>query len=182
MPNLPMPEGLGNPDLECVMLDIAPFEYMDRDWDYSMPLGDLFYGDIPELQYAQGLVGAKNTHVTLLFGIHPRSTYVQEVERVLDGWTPEPIIFNTISSFPSSIPGQDYNVIVAKVAKTTNLLEGHNRLLELDYTNSYPEYEPHVTLAYIKGSANVNQWIEKMRWVTDEYSYPVTRINNGLDD
>lgn len=182
MTNLPMPDGLTDKDLECVMLDIPPFKFMDRGWGASgrMPLKDVFYGDIPQLEYAQGLIGQKNAHATLLFGIHPSEGYAQEVTYALMGWDPEPIELDRITFFPSTVEGQDYKVVVATVLETTNLLEGRKRLEGLDHTDRFETYRPHVTLAYIKGAADVHEWMDKLSWVLEGRTYPVT-LNLGLD-
>lgn len=181
MSNLPMPEGVSVQDLECVMLKILPFTYMERGWGGNLPIQDLFYGKHPRLQYAQGLVGQRSAHVTLLFGIHPSTGYVREVAEALEGWTPEPIEFDRITYFPSSVEGQDYNVIIATVVETTNLLEGRERLEQLPHTDTFGVYRPHVTLAYIKGSADREEWIRGMDYILDGRIYPVSEVDYGLD-
>jgi 2'-5' RNA ligase len=164
------------------MLNIPPFKYMERGWGGPLPIEDLFYGKVPELQYAQGLVGQKQAHVTLLFGIHPGPGYVRDVAEALDGWTPDPIKLERVTYFPSSIKGQDYNVIIASVVETTNLLEGRDRLTQLPHTDTYGAYRPHVTLAYINGKADKYEWIKNMSWVLDGREYPITEIDYGLDN
>lgn len=180
MANLPMPDGLTDKDLECVMLDIEPFKFMDRGWGGNMPIHDLFYGKVPQLEYAQGLVGQKNAHATLLFGIHPSIGYVQEVTYALMGWDPEPIELDRVTFFQPTVEGQDYKVVVATVLETTNLLEGRERITQLDHTDRFDVYKPHITLAYINGEADVHEWIDKLSWVLEGRTYPVT-LNLGLD-
>lgn len=180
MPNLPMPEGLTDKELECVMLDIPPFKFMDRGWDGKIPIEDLFYGKVPQLEYAQGLVGQRNAHVTLMFGIHPSVSYVRAVTEALAPWDPEPIELERITSFPSTVAGQDYSVIVASVVETTNLLEGRTLIEQLDYTDRFETYRPHVTLAYVNASVDVHEWIDNLSWILEGRTYPVT-LNLGLD-
>ena len=181
MSNLPLPEGVTTQDLECVMLNIDPFRYMERGWGGHLPIQDLFYGKSPELQYAQGLVGQRQAHVTLLFGIHPSTGYVRDVAEALDGWTPEPIELDRVTYFTPAVGGEDYKVVVASVVETTNLLEGRDRLTQLPHTDTFGVYRPHVTLAYINGKADVHEWVKMMGWVIDGRSYPITEIDYGLD-
>ena len=181
MTNLPMPEGMGTPDLECVMLDIAPLDIHEA-YGHDLNEDDFFYGDIPELKYAQGPVAEKKAHLTLLFGIHPSPTYRRSVDAVLRGWEPEDIFIDHVGFFPSTIDGQDYNCIIGHVTPLPNLLEANARLQILDHTNRFPEYKPHVTLAYVKGSADLQTWITRMDEVFGKRTYEVTGLNYGDDD
>lgn len=161
MPKLPMPDGLGVKDLECVMLEVAPFD-IERAMGDAFKQEDLFYGDIPELTYAQGMVGDHDSHLTLLFGIHPSHDYEMNVHLALDKWDLPQLLINEIGFFPSRHEGQDYVTIVAHVGKTAALLSGHQRLTELPYSNDYSEYRPHITMAYIKGTADKKEWLYRL--------------------
>lgn len=181
MPNLPLPEGVSSPDLECVMLDIKPLRVREAYGD-DLNEDDFFYGDIPELRYAQGPVGEKTAHATVLFGIHPSPHYRRSVDAVLRGWEPEDLFIEHVGFFPSSIEGQDYNVIVGHVSPLPNLLEARARLEVLDYTDRFTEYKPHITLAYIKGEADLYEWILRMESVFANRTYEVTGLNYGDRD
>lgn len=181
MANLPMPEGLTTSDLECVMLDLPLINVQDHlGSDFKQK--NYFYGDIPELKYAQGPVAQVNPHVTLLFGIHPSETYVDDVMAALDGWVPEDIYIRKASYFPSSVEGQDYKCIVLEVAPSANLLNANKRLQALPHTNRFTEYKPHVTLAYVKGDINIDKWLARLNaYFANRVLYP-TELNLGLDD
>ena len=161
MPNLPMPDGVEMTDLECVMLEVAPFNVEAAMGD-AFSENDLFYGDHPNLEYAQGMVGETNPHLTLLFGIHPSDDYEMNVYLALDGWDLPDIMINEIGFFPSRIEGQDYVCIVAHVAQTAPLMAGNARLKELPHTDNFPNYLPHIALAYIKGSADKEEWLFRL--------------------
>ena len=174
MPNLPLPEELDTTKLECVMLKLAPLKVPNLGED------DLFYGETPELKYAQGIVGHK-AHVTLLFGIHPSADYHRNVDAVLAGWEPEPIYIDQVSTFPIRDEDQEYYVVKGDVLVTKNLLEARARLEVLDHTDGFPEYHPHVTLAYVKRSANVDKWVSRLH---DEFAmnrYEPEGIDYGDD-
>lgn len=181
MPNLPMPEGLGTPDLECVMLNVAPLDVRGAYGD-DFNENDLFYGTIPELRYAQGAVAEHKAHITLMFGIHPSPVYRRSVDAVLRGWEPEDLFIDRVGFFPSSIEGQDYNCIIGHVSPLPNLLEARARLEVLDYTDRFTEYRPHITLAYIKGSADLQTWVTRMDEVFGNRTYEVTGLDYGDDD
>jgi 2'-5' RNA ligase len=176
-----MPEGLENPDLECVMLDLAPLD-VHAAFGPDLKEKHFFYGDVPELSYAQGPVAEKNAHVTLLFGIHPSETYVDDVMAALDGWTPDEIYVRKASYFPSTVEGQDYKCIVLEVVPSANLLNANKRLQALPHTNQFTEYKPHITLAYIKGDKNIDRWLNRLNvHYANRILYP-TALNLGLDD
>jgi 2'-5' RNA ligase len=176
-----MPEGLESSDLECVMLDLAPLD-VHAAFGPDLKEKHFFYGDVPELSYAQGPVAEKNAHVTLLFGIHPSETYVDDVMAALDGWTPEEIYVRKASYFPSTVEGQDYKCIVLEVVPSANLLNANKRLQALPHTDRFTEYKPHITLAYIKGDKNIDRWLNRLNvHYSNRILYP-TALNLGLDD
>lgn len=181
MANVVLPEDLAVTDLECVMVDLPAIDIQNiMGEDYNED--DLFYGDIPELSYAKGAVAEDNAHVTLLFGIHPSPDYEQSVHLALDGWDIPSIFIEDVGFFPSRIEGQDYVAVVAHVVKTAPLLAGRNRLTVLRHTDAYPEYKPHVTLAYLKGSADKDLWISKLDDALAESIIEPLGLNLGLDD
>lgn len=181
MANLPMPEGLTNKDLECVMLDLPSLDVLEA-YGSDVQESDLYFSYHPELKYAQGDVASKQAHVTLLFGIHPSPSYVEDVYGVLTDWTMDEIVIGHVGHFPSRVEGQDYNVIVGHVMHTAPLLAGHRRLQALPHTNQFDEYKPHVTLAYIKGEADVATWVERMNAAFAHRALPVLGLNLGLED
>ncbi len=173
-----MPEGLGTPDLECVMLDLEPLQVLSN---VGGSKSDLFFGKIPELKYAQGAVAETKAHVTLLFGIHPSKDYRRNVDTVLRGWEIPIITIDHVGFFPSRIEGQDYNCVVAHVVPSPMLREGNARLQVLDHTNEYPEYKAHITLAYIKGDANLSRWIADLDKVYKGKQFIPSGLNYGDD-
>ena len=182
MANLPMPEGLKTSDLECVMLDVAPFRPHNDTirWalgdDYNP--NDLFYGDTDELKYAQGAVYDTVPHVTLLFGIHPSLTYEEDVNNVLYDWmTPD-----LMSKYVGFFEGEDYYCIVAHIDLTASLMNARRRLEALPHTTTFPEFKPHMTLAYIKKTANLFLWLERLNEKFANRVLYVSGLNLGHDD
>ncbi|UDL16434.1 phosphoesterase [Microbacterium phage Zooman] len=179
MPNIPLPEGVKETDLRYFMLN-TPLLDVSREYGKDLNEDDYFYGDIPELKYAKGPVAETKAHLTLLGGIHPSPDYKRMVDAVLRGWKPEDVFVDHVSFFPSRIEGQDYNTVIAKVSVLPNLLEGNARLQVLDHTTQY-EFKPHITLAYIKGSADLPEWIKRMDEAFGGRTFEVTGYNYGDD-
>lgn len=185
MANLPMPEGLKTSDLECVMLDVQPFRWGE---DHIPTIGelfgedfnpnDLFYGSTDELKYAQGAVYDSVPHVTLLFGIHPSLTYEEDVNSVLYDWvTPD-----LMSKYVGFFEGEGYYCIVAHLDLTAWLMNARRRLEALPHTTTYPEFKPHMTLAYIKKTANLQVWLERMNAAFANRVLYASGLNLGKDD
>lgn len=188
MPNLPLPEGVETKDLHCVMLDVPTFDIREAVGELWDDL-DLYYGE-PDgpLKYAQGAVGEDSAHVTVLFGIHPSDTFEYEVNvwEKLEHWDPPQILIRDIGLFPSRVEGEDYVVLYAEVVPSAELLIARKRLEELPYTDTFPEYKPHITLAYVRTDtgAEIDQWVEKLREAFAHTIIPASEvsINLGLDD
>lgn len=177
MPNIPLPENLQFSDLQGVFLKVEPLEVMSIVGEDKR--SELYFGTNPRLKYAQGAVGEKHAHVTLLFGIHPRASFVKDVDTVLGSWTPEDVTIDHVDFFPSSVEGEEYSVIVAKLVPSMNLLQANARLGVLDHTNGFPQYTPHVTLAYVNGRANVSAWVGALNSVYAGKTLQAVRIDYG---
>lgn len=178
MPNQKMPAGKTSADLECVMLNIEPLPVLRL--MHQGAADELFYGTTPELKYAQGAVAETKAHATLLFGIHPRPTYRRDVDAVLKGWEPETIFIENVTAFPIRDEDQEYHVLIGKVKVTRNLLEARARLETLDFTDRYAaQYQPHVTLAYVKRGKNIGTWIENMDIVYGGTMHAPIGLNYG---
>jgi len=58
---------------------------------------------------------------------------------------------------------EDYDVLVAEVELTPFLKRLNDSLKKLDHKNDYPEYSPHITIAYLKKGRYKN-------YVTDDFT------------
>lgn len=180
MPNIPAPEGVGPADMECVMLDIAPLPVLK--FMHEGAEKELFYGTTPELKYAQGAVGEKTAHATLLFGIHPNPSYRRNVDAVLRGWEPKDLLITHVDTFPIRREDQEYYVLIGKVSPSHNLRVARARLETLDHTDPFPVYQPHVTLAYVLREFDIAPWIQKLNEQYANSYHQVTGLNYGDDD
>jgi len=92
----------------------------------------------------------ESLHLTILYGFHEDVT-PEDVEKVVKGHGPITLTLGPVSRFENK-ESDGYDVLIAKVSSLdANYL---NKLLNKKFkgkiTNSYKDYNPHVTLAYVK--------------------------------
>lgn len=87
----------------------------------------------------------KETHITLLYGLHDEVS-LKDISGVLDSFEfPEEIKIHNVSLFEN----EKYDVL--KFDVDCKLLHSVNKkLCKFPYTNEYPDYQPHLTIAYLK--------------------------------
>ena len=94
-------------------------------------------------------------HCTLLYGLEEQVT-VAEVKEILDRHT-----FGTCKVHNASLFENDYDVLKFDV-KGDSLHACNKALCELPYNNKYPDYNPHMTIAYLnKGTGK--KYCERMK-------------------
>jgi hypothetical protein len=143
----------------CVMIDIPVSNWneitstIESDDVYNEP-GDHTYG----IQ--------KDPHVTILYGLHEEVTdeMVKSVFEDFDGEVS--IEVNGIDIFEN----KDYDVVKFNVVPDGDLLELHNRLSKFPNSNEYPDYKPHITIAYVKKGTG-------KKYVNPDYKYSVKNAN-----
>jgi 2'-5' RNA ligase len=84
-------------------------------------------------------------HVTVLYGLHDATPY--KVERAIKDVKPFKIELGTTSVFTNN---DDFDVV--KIDVISPELHRINKILRdnCEYTNNYPDYKPHVTVAYVQ--------------------------------
>lgn len=97
----------------------------------------------------------KDSHITLLFGLH-QDVDSNDIKNMLD-CIPKPIIeLNNINIFSGTV----YDVV--KFDIINQLLNDINiGLKSLPNTQSYPDYHPHMTICYVKAGRGV-KYIQKL--------------------
>jgi len=134
--------------LGCIMLDLEPIpvtSMLPADTAY-------FYGDDDQnLRYARGPVAEKGAHATLLYGLTPdEHAGVREresVDELLAGLDLSSVTIADIGHFPGQF-GLPYACIIAHVT-SPDLIEANRRLRFLPHVDTFLDYRPHVTLAYV---------------------------------
>ena len=83
-------------------------------------------------------------HTTLLYGLHEEVT-LENIQKVLDNYT-----YTTCKIHnPSLFENEKFDVLKFDVSGD-NLHESNSDLSKLPHTTSYPDYHPHLTIAYLK--------------------------------
>lgn len=104
-------------------------------------------------------------HTTLLYGLDEGVT-PQQVEEILDKFT-----FYTCKVHNASLFENEYDVLKFDV-NGDNLHECNEELKKLPYENSYPDYHPHLTIAYLKkgkGKKYVDMLDGKEWWLAPQH-------------
>jgi len=84
-------------------------------------------------------------HTTLLYGLHDDEITLDEVEAIYDKYT-----FYTVKAHnPSLFQNEKYDVLKFEV-EGDNLHEINSDFKEYPFTSDYPDYNPHLTIGYIK--------------------------------
>lgn len=84
-------------------------------------------------------------HCTVLYGIHDKKS--NSVRKLLKGVSPFDIKLGKVSSFTNP---EKFDVIKVEVA-SQKLHDLHDLLCDnLEVTETYPDYKPHITIAYLK--------------------------------
>lgn len=102
----------------------------------------------------------KEPHVTLLYGLHSAEISDEVIWDICKKISFGPITLTEVSSFKND------NFEVLKFDAVGNGLHECNRMLsELPNSNSYPEYQPHMTIAYLKTGTS-DKYDEDMKGVS----------------
>jgi hypothetical protein len=136
--------GINTAQLGCVMLPLKTIKpVIDESLLYKSPNPERFWID--------GMVADKKAHCTLLFGLMAKAPNIEpHIRKVLEGWEMDDVLLEDVSYFPSPYADEKYWCLIAHIHLTKLLLEGHQRLSFLPHIDTFPEYKPHMTIAYIK--------------------------------
>jgi hypothetical protein len=136
----------------CVLVDI-PDSLASKVKGFSAKIPDSEMPDEKDIQSDGAKEGGgreQHIHVTALYGLHTKS--VEDVRKVLESEAPIRVKLGKCGMFPAS---EKRNSDVLWVSVDSPDLHRINKRLrdELDYTNDYPTYKPHCTVAYLKKGA-----------------------------
>ncbi len=85
----------------------------------------------------------KEPHITVLYGLHEDA--IEPVQYLADGFGEIKATVGDIDVFGA----RDYDVVILRI-ESKDLHRLHGRLSTLPHTSTFPTYEPHITLAYVK--------------------------------
>ena len=91
--------------------------------------------------------GQENPHVTLVYGLKDEPSEIKDqILKIVEESGLKEVTIEKISHFPIDTGF----ALVALLKKSDELVKVHEDLLKLDhYTQKYPDYNPHMTLAYL---------------------------------
>lgn len=167
--------GIDTGRLGCIMLDTYPLTVSD-----IIPESDLYEQQDAE-DYLKGYVSEKEPHVTLLYGLMRSGQELKyHVDTVLKDWSAEFVTIDEVSFFyGKDDDGTQFITIIALVKTDPNLVEGNARLRFLPHVDTFPEYHPHITLAYVKSSSPWEDYIKKLDERFAGGTVAVTGLNYG---
>ena len=140
--------GIDLSDLGCVMLgtETPDTSFIDD--------RELYYARDEKRFWIDGRV--KDSHVTLKYGLL-KTVKREHVDKVLEGLAlPKMLMGDELVKFDSPYADEPYECIVMKIGKDTRnnysrqMLSLNERLNFLPHVNTFPDYNPHVTLAYVR--------------------------------
>ena len=119
----------------------------------------MLYFDFPEINKIHDAINPKDVyvdeedssfgfedepHCTLLYGLHEGVT-TKDIKKVVEKYSyPKVIAYNS-----SLFENEKYDVLKFDI-KGDNLHETNNDLKQYPYSSDYPDYHPHMTIAYLK--------------------------------
>lgn len=137
----------------CVMLDAEM-----KDWEDNHISG-IDPKDVYTKPYDDSYGLEDNPHVTVLYGIHEDEIDPEVIYDVIQNeMGPVTVKVDEISTFEND----DYDVVKYDVP-VTDELKKYREKFEKRYPNTqtFPEYHPHITLAYVKPGAG-KKYIKKL--------------------
>jgi 2'-5' RNA ligase len=167
--------GIDVQELGCIMLDTEPIVVSD-----VIAAADVYLKPEEPDSHTQGFVSEQTPHVTLLYGLMNHGPIIKShVGQMLAGWpVPDEITIEEVTFFYGD-PNEPNVVVVAKVQVTDELLEANARLRMLPHIDTFPEYHPHITLAYLKDSAEFESYVEQLNEKLSGQTVKVVGLNYG---
>lgn len=97
-------------------------------------------------------------HVTILYGIHG-DVPDADVEEIIDEIKDPKMTVNKVSVFKN----EKYDVLKFEV-DSSELHKLNKKFKTLPYTSDYPDYNPHITIAYVKAGLG-DEYVDKLNKV-----------------
>jgi hypothetical protein len=95
-------------------------------------------------------------HCTLLYGLHDDEVSLEDITKVLDKYTYTTCKGHNVSCFNNP----KYDVLKYDIMGD-NLIDTNEELKQFPFTSNYPDYHPHMTIAYLKPGMG-DKYIDKL--------------------
>ena len=123
----------------CAMIEV-PFH------DWGQITGMIDPEDVYEVVGDRSYGIQDNPHVTILYGLH-KGVSPDDIKSVIDRFSGElRIKIEGIGIFEN----EEFDVVKLNVIPDGGLQQLHEMISELPNSDQYPEYKPHITIAYVK--------------------------------
>lgn len=141
----------------CVMvgLDISNWDSLTSEIDPN----DVYHPEDP----AKGV--ETNPHVTILYGLNKGVT-VEQVKSVFDNFHGDiKVEINGVGIFEN----EEFDVVKLNVIPSESLRTLHDELKKFPNSDQYPEYKPHITIAFVKKGMG-------KKYANPNYKYTIKKI------
>lgn len=85
-------------------------------------------------------------HLTLLYGFHKDEVGIKDIKKAFKGYKELDVELESVDLFEND----EFDVVKFKVKKTKELLDINKKLSKLPHTTNFPDYNPHITIGYVK--------------------------------
>ncbi len=160
-------------DLGCIMLDTEKLDVLKHvPEDLHSELNDA----TTRHDHAMGAVAETEAHVTLLYGLLENgNVWKDKVDAVLSDWSIDSVKVEEVGYFETP----DSFAVIAHIKKTPELIDGHERLTLLPHIQTFSEYKPHLTLAYVSKDAAIDDWVDHLGTAYNGKTIKAKGINYG---
>lgn len=158
-----------NYDYGCVMVDVPV-----KNWEEITSFIDNQDLYIVENDNTYGL--QDRPHLTLLYGLHKEVTS-EMVEDVLKDVKPFDIEIDGVDIFEN----EDYDVVKFNIKKTDILQSIFDDLSKLPNSNSFKDYKPHITIAYVKKGTGKKYIKPNYKWQVNDIDDITYSMTNGQE-
>lgn len=161
-------EMVDNPDYGCVMLyaDVPNWEKKHL----SMIDPEDIY-DVPDKGMNRGL--EHTPHVTIIYGLHLDKIKPEEIKKIMKTFFPLKVSIKKLTVFNTP----DCDVVKYDIPKTKELMKWRDDLLKFPNTQTFPDYHPHMTLAYVNrntGIKYIKEFDESFKVIFNKAAYSYT--------
>jgi 2'-5' RNA ligase len=145
-------------EFDCIMLycDITKKAWKNK-WLSKIDKEDLYEGEEDDDKGKYGL--EDEPHITLLWGIHSEEVDRKMAEAMVQALSKTEVDTENISIFEN----EEYDVVKIDIIPSDMLLQ-YRKIFEetLPNTQTFPDFHPHMTLAYVKKGEG-KKYIEKFK-------------------
>jgi 2'-5' RNA ligase len=156
-------EGSSGHDYGCVMLYLDVPKTWWEDGTEGIKKEDVYE---PEGDRDYGIQPYDEVHVTILYGLHA-SIPDEDIEKLIDTMTAPEVTLKKISMFDNADKGFD---VVKFDVEGEDLFKMNKAFAEMPHTTDYPDYHPHVTIAYVEAGTGKDYTTD----LSDEESLKLT--------